>query len=195
MVAPTVWCGLRPSRSVRRHLHPQSLHLPRRAQGPVSLDPECRLPPHRDRQRPWRQHSGAGHSHRRIDARSSMRRSRRRPISWKGEMMPRSSRIRRRDACLRSETSMMMVVHPASSMRRGSTRPLGRASTSGLAGAVAEIVQIVRRHHGLRRRGDARKASAAKGEKLLAGCAASLAARLRAGEPWSTATTPPPAAR
>jgi creatinine amidohydrolase len=33
--------------------------------------------------------------------------------------------------------------------------------------------------------GDARKASAEKGEKLLAVCASALAARLRAGEPWA----------
>ena len=33
--------------------------------------------------------------------------------------------------------------------------------------------------------GDARRASAAKGEALLAACASALAARLRAGEPWN----------
>jgi creatinine amidohydrolase len=35
--------------------------------------------------------------------------------------------------------------------------------------------------------GDARKASAAKGEALLAACSSGLAARLKAGEPWSVA--------
>jgi len=33
--------------------------------------------------------------------------------------------------------------------------------------------------------GDARRASADKGEKLLTACASALAARLRAGEPWA----------
>jgi creatinine amidohydrolase len=33
--------------------------------------------------------------------------------------------------------------------------------------------------------GDARKASAEKGEKLLAACASALATRIRAGEPWA----------
>ncbi len=35
--------------------------------------------------------------------------------------------------------------------------------------------------------GDARKASTAKGEALLAACATALAARLTAGEPWAAA--------
>lgn len=38
--------------------------------------------------------------------------------------------------------------------------------------------------------GDARKASASKGEALLAACAAALAARLRAGEPWTGGSAP-----
>jgi creatinine amidohydrolase len=88
-----------------------------------------------------------------------------------------------------AETSMMMVAHPelvdegrlaeahgpqldivtslVPSLK--AFRSFADITTSGVAG-------------------DARRASALKGEALLAACAAALAARLKAGEPWSRAS-------
>ena len=88
-----------------------------------------------------------------------------------------------------AETSMMMAVAPelvdasrlseahgpafdiAASLMPTLKRfmPFDRLTASGVAG-------------------DARRATAAKGEALLEACAAQLAARLRAGEPWGGAT-------
>ncbi|CCE08046.1 conserved hypothetical protein [Bradyrhizobium sp. STM 3843] len=84
------------------------------------------------------------------------------------------------------ETSMMMVVHG----------DLVQADRLGEAHGpsfdiMSSLVPSLKRFHSFAEltasgvAGDARKASVAKGETLLAGCAAALARRLRAGEPWA----------
>ncbi|MGJ4942163.1 creatininase family protein [Bradyrhizobium sp. HKCCYLS1011] len=84
------------------------------------------------------------------------------------------------------ETSMMMVVDG----------DLVQADRLGEAHGpsfdiMSSLVPSLKRFHSFAEltasgvAGDARKASVAKGETLLAGCAAALARRLRAGEPWA----------
>ena len=70
-----------------------------------------------------------------------------------------------------AETSMMMAHGPAFDIAASLMPTLKRSMPfdQGTASGVA---------------GDARRATAAKGEALLEACAAALSARLRAGEPW-----------
>jgi creatinine amidohydrolase len=85
-----------------------------------------------------------------------------------------------------AETSMMMVIHPDLVDARRVSEAHGPSFD-----IMGSLVPSLKRFHSFAEltgsgvAGDARKASAAKGEKLLAACAAGLAARLRAGEPWA----------
>jgi creatinine amidohydrolase len=85
-----------------------------------------------------------------------------------------------------AETSMMMVIHPDLVEARRLSEAHGPSFD-----IMGSLVPSLKRFHSFAEltgsgvAGDARKASAAKGEKLLAACAAGLAARLRAGEPWA----------
>jgi creatinine amidohydrolase len=85
-----------------------------------------------------------------------------------------------------AETSMMMVIHPDLVDARRLSEAHGPSFD-----IMGSLVPSLKRFHSFAEltgsgvAGDARKASAAKGEKLLAACAAGLAARLRAGEPWA----------
>jgi creatinine amidohydrolase len=87
-----------------------------------------------------------------------------------------------------AETSMMMVVHPG----LVNTERFAEAHGPGF-NILGSLVPSLKRFHSFTELtpsgvlGDARKASADKGAKLLAACAAALAARLRAGEPWAEA--------
>ncbi|MGJ4957564.1 creatininase family protein [Bradyrhizobium sp. HKCCYLRH2015] len=98
-----------------------------------------------------------------------------------------------------AETSMMMAAHP--SLVDAARLDAAFGPSFDIMGSMVPSLKMFRSFADITTSGvagDARKASAAKGEKLLVGCAAALAARLRAGEPWSTmspATIPPPAAR
>jgi creatinine amidohydrolase len=91
-----------------------------------------------------------------------------------------------------AETSMMMVVHPG----LVNAARLGEAHGPSF-NIMGSLVPSLKRFHSFAEltasgvAGDARKATAAKGERLLAACAAALAARLRAGEPWSDGQAPP----
>lgn len=85
-----------------------------------------------------------------------------------------------------AETSMMMVVHPelVNAARLGDAHGPNfdiMASLTPTLKAFRSFTDIT--PSGVA--GDARKSSAAKGEKLLASCGAGLAARLRSGQPWS----------
>lgn len=85
-----------------------------------------------------------------------------------------------------AETSMMMAAHPD----LVDPGRLGEAHGPGFD-IMGSLVPSLKRFHSFAEltpsgvAGDARKASAEKGEKLLAACASALAARLRAGEPWA----------
>jgi creatinine amidohydrolase len=85
-----------------------------------------------------------------------------------------------------AETSMMMAVHP--DLVNGDRLAEAHGPSFNILGS---LVPSLKRFHSFAEltasgvAGDARKASVEKGEKLLAACAAALAARLRAGEPWA----------
>jgi creatinine amidohydrolase len=85
-----------------------------------------------------------------------------------------------------AETSMMMAAHPD----LVDPGRLGEAHGPNF-NIMGSLVPSLKRFHSFAEltpsgvAGDARKASAAKGEELLAACASALAARLRAGEPWA----------
>jgi len=85
-----------------------------------------------------------------------------------------------------AETSMMMAAHPD----LVAANRLGEAHGPSF-NILGSLVPSLKRFHSFAEltasgvAGDARKASAEKGEKLLAACASALAARLRAGEPWA----------
>jgi creatinine amidohydrolase len=87
-----------------------------------------------------------------------------------------------------AETSMMMAVHPG----LVNADRLTEAHGAGF-NILGSLVPSLKRFHSFAEltasgvAGDARKATAEKGEKLLAACASALAARLRAGEPWASA--------
>jgi len=85
-----------------------------------------------------------------------------------------------------AETSMMMAIHP------GLVNADRFAEAHGPSfNILGSLVPSLKRFHTFAEltasgvAGDARKASAEKGEKLLAACASALATRLRAGEPWA----------
>jgi creatinine amidohydrolase len=88
-----------------------------------------------------------------------------------------------------AETSMMMICHP----ELVDERRLAEAHGPQLD-LVASLVPSLKAFRSFADittsgvAGDARKASALKGEALLAAYAAALAARLKAGEPWSKAS-------
>ena len=92
-----------------------------------------------------------------------------------------------------AETSMMMACHPA----LVDERRLAEAHGPQLD-LVASLVPSLKAFRSFADitasgvAGDARKASAQKGEALLAACAVALAARLRTGAPWSVASPPRP---
>lgn len=85
-----------------------------------------------------------------------------------------------------AETSMMMVVRP----ELVDTKRFGEAHGPNFD-IMASLVPSLKTFRSFADfttsgvAGDARRASRAKGERLLAACAAALAVRLRAGEPWS----------
>jgi creatinine amidohydrolase len=87
-----------------------------------------------------------------------------------------------------AETSMMMVVHPD----LVNAARLGEAHGPSFD-IMGSLVPSLKRFHSFAElttsgvAGDARKASQAKGKTLLEACAAALAARLKAGEPWAAA--------
>jgi creatinine amidohydrolase len=85
-----------------------------------------------------------------------------------------------------AETAMMLALEP------GLVDPARLHEAHGPAFDIAaSLMPTLRRVRGWREiarsgvAGDARRASAAKGEAVLEACAAALAARLRAGEPWA----------
>jgi creatinine amidohydrolase len=85
-----------------------------------------------------------------------------------------------------AETSMMMVVHPGlvDVQRLGDAR----GPNFDIVASLVPSLKTFRSFADITASGvagDARRASSAKGERLLVACAAALAARLRAGEPWS----------
>jgi creatinine amidohydrolase len=85
-----------------------------------------------------------------------------------------------------AETSMMMAVHPELVNR--SRLEAAHGPNFDLTASLIPSLKTFRTFAELTSSGvagDARKASASKGEALLKACAAALAARLRAGEPWS----------
>jgi creatinine amidohydrolase len=85
-----------------------------------------------------------------------------------------------------AETSMMMAVHPGLVNAERLNEAHGPSFN-----ILGSLVPSLKRFHPFAEltpsgvAGDARKASAEKGEKLLAVCASALAERLRAGEPWA----------
>ena len=85
-----------------------------------------------------------------------------------------------------AETSMMMAAHPGLVNAERLNEAHGPSFN-----ILGSLVPSLKRFHSFAEltpsgvAGDARKASAEKGEKLLAVCASALAARLRAGEPWA----------
>lgn len=86
-----------------------------------------------------------------------------------------------------AETSMMMAIHP----QLVNTARLADAHGPDfdIAASLLPSLKTFRTFADLTPSGvagDARKASASKGEALLAACSRALAARLKAGEPWST---------
>src|SRR5215831_6356891 len=85
-----------------------------------------------------------------------------------------------------AETSMMMAVHPELVNR--SRLEAAHGPNFDLTASLIPSLKTFRTFAELTSSGvagDARKASASKGEALLKACAAAIAARLRAGEPWS----------
>jgi creatinine amidohydrolase len=85
-----------------------------------------------------------------------------------------------------AETSMMMAIHPELVNRPRLADAHG--PNLDLTTSLIPSLKVFRTFAELTASGvagDARKASAAKGEALLAACAAAIAARLRAGQPWS----------
>ncbi len=86
-----------------------------------------------------------------------------------------------------AETSMMMAVHP--DLVNADKLADAHGPSFNILGS---LVPSLKRFHSFAEltasgvAGDARRASAEKGEKLLEVCASALAARLRAGEPWAT---------
>jgi len=85
-----------------------------------------------------------------------------------------------------AETSMMMAVQP------GLVNAARFSEAHGPSfDIMGSLVPSLKRFHSFADltasgvAGDARKANAAKGERLLVACATALAAKLRDGEPWS----------
>ena len=87
-----------------------------------------------------------------------------------------------------AETSMMMAVHP--DLVNAAQLKDAHGPAFDIAASLLPSLKTFRTFAELTASGvagDARKASASKGEALLAACSSALAARLKAGEPWSTA--------
>jgi creatinine amidohydrolase len=85
-----------------------------------------------------------------------------------------------------AETSMMMAIHPELVNR--SRLEEAHGPNFDLTASLVPSLKAFRTFAELTASGvagDARKASASKGEALLKACASALAARLRAGQPWS----------
>jgi creatinine amidohydrolase len=85
-----------------------------------------------------------------------------------------------------AETSMMMAIHPELVNR--SRLEAAHGPNFDLTASLVPSLKTFRTFAELTASGvagDARKASASKGEALLEACATALAARLRAGQPWS----------
>ncbi len=84
-----------------------------------------------------------------------------------------------------AETSMMMVVAPE--LVNASQLPDAHGPAFDIAASLMPTLKRFVPFDGVTASGvagDARRATPAKGEALLNACAAALAARLRAGEPW-----------
>jgi len=84
-----------------------------------------------------------------------------------------------------AETSMMMAIHPE--LVNGSRLDAAHGPNFDLTASLIPSLKIFRTFAELTASGvagDARKASASKGEALLKACAAALAARLKNGQPW-----------
>ncbi|KQS85142.1 creatininase [Methylobacterium sp. Leaf361] len=85
-----------------------------------------------------------------------------------------------------AETAMMMALEPG--LVDAARLPEAYGPAFDIA---ASLMPTLKRVHGWQEvspsgvAGDARRASAAKGEAVLEACATALAARLRAGEPWA----------
>jgi len=87
-----------------------------------------------------------------------------------------------------AETSMMMAVHP-DLVDAGRVKD-AKGADFDLVASLTPSLKTFRSFAELTSSGvagDARKATAAKGEALLAACSSALAARLKAGEPWTAA--------
>lgn len=87
-----------------------------------------------------------------------------------------------------AETSMMMAVHP--DLVNAARLKDAHGPAFDIAASLLPSLKTFKTFAELTASGvagDARKASASKGEALLAACSSALAARLKAGEPWSTA--------
>lgn len=87
-----------------------------------------------------------------------------------------------------AETSMMMALHPA--LVDGGRLGEAHGPKFDIMGSLVPELKMFRSFAELTPSGvagDARKASAEKGRQLLDACAAALAVRLRAGEPWAPA--------
>lgn len=87
-----------------------------------------------------------------------------------------------------AETSMMMAVHPELVSEARLAEAHG--PRFDIAASLMPSLKMFRTFADLTASGvagDARRATAAKGEALLTACATALAGRLRAGEPWSEA--------
>jgi creatinine amidohydrolase len=85
-----------------------------------------------------------------------------------------------------AETSMMMAVHPE--LVNESRLDAAHGPHFDLTASLIPSLKAFRTFAELTSSGvagDARKASASKGEERLKACAAALAARLKAGEPWA----------
>lgn len=85
-----------------------------------------------------------------------------------------------------AETSMMMAIHPG----LVNTARFGEAHgpVFNIMSSLMPTLKTFRSFADITPSGvagDARKASVAKGEKLLAACGSALAARLRSGAPWA----------
>jgi len=86
-----------------------------------------------------------------------------------------------------AETSMMMALHPDLVDRSRLAEAVGPipSSTAGALGAPLMRWKSFRETTPTGVFGDARRASADKGERLFAAAAEALASRLAAGEPWA----------
>ena len=87
-----------------------------------------------------------------------------------------------------AETSMMMTIHP--DLVDATRLDEAHGPNFDIMTSLTPSLKTFRSFADITASGvagDARKASRVKGERLLAACASALAARLRAGEPWSVA--------